>query len=254
VTNGPKYIEGVELSEAEREAIDRLLIELRDLSELARGTRRLLMSVVRNVIGREPLAASVACIHLTNRSYNDLRAAQVLAIHGYCAQSCAVTASLFDSALSAAYIGARVNRAEAWFAHADPVNPFQPTAKLAANFVSQGPKEMKGERLHRVYRELCRAKHANPTHQDRIGKRTAGERTHLFNGPDLSHSATETSRFALAHGSRIAGLAAIRVADAFALARGARTALRSELKPLREQYEAAQKLEMPGSSVAAGRP
>ena len=209
------------LGDAERDAIATANPQLKVHISLAERAHNLVGDAVRKAVGTPaasiPPARKVASLLMMQLS-NHLRCAIILSVRGYPAQTCVLTASIYEAAFAVMAIAANDKAAESWLAHDDPNRSFQEVTKLTAEglrnlmLLPQQPKPKSDltrivERNYVVYRQLCWPKHLNPMFVQRHSRRDGG-RGKLFNGPDTSDEAVKVACFALEHGAILAASAA----------------------------------------------
>ena len=151
-------------------------------------------------------------IQLLNRASNDLRCAAQIAHHGYSAQAATIVSSLYESALTAAYIGADEVLAYEWLGHENTHRSFRPAWDLAT--VIGGADEAKTKLVYAVYQGLCMPKHINPIVESQMGVEMIDGVPFLRNGPDTSEFARHVAFFSLVMGCRLIAFSIAHLVDA----------------------------------------
>jgi hypothetical protein len=149
------------------------------------------------------------------RLSNDLRGIDLLAMHGYPLQACALGASAYEVAFTIGYIGGDHGRAQVWLNHNDPTGiPWDVQTMTRDTFATLGVPDPQTQTAaaYRVYRQCCMAKHGNPFLEGRFGLQVGDGRVVMSNGPDVSEQAVRVARFAL---ELAAGAAAVTAMMSF---------------------------------------
>src|SRR5437867_2892634 len=108
-----------------------------------------------------------ARLALLAKLLSDLRAATVVALHGYAPQAAVIGSSLYETAMTATYIGTDDALARAWSDHGKtkPTEPFKSIWTLTEGVVRRLVDNNKLDAItaarYRVYSEMCLAKHNN---------------------------------------------------------------------------------------------
>ena len=92
------------------------------------------------------------------RICNDLRCVAMLTVHGYSTQALSLTASIYETAFTVAYIGNEENLAEEWLEYSDPTKPFRDAYTLTEEALTKiGVPNVKqrADNWYKVYRQLC---------------------------------------------------------------------------------------------------
>ena len=150
-----------------------------------------------------PLALKVGVGMLIKIS-NDLRAVALLAARGYPVQAATVASSLYESAVTVAYIARDDTLARAWMRHGtqDPLNSFKgvwPMTQAAVAGLHLPDAPAGAEALFKTYTQLCWAKHANSAFLLNQSYTRVGPDIEGSNGPNTSESAVRAATFALEH-------------------------------------------------------
>ena len=145
------------------------------------------------------------------RMLNDLRIISSLASKGYLVQTGTLASALYEIAWVSIYIGADIERAEAWLNHADRTKTFKGTT-TGINHIKVAIKEMfnisdeatinsRYEPEKVFYEEMCMLKHGNPIVQNELGHRKFQASDHqillLKDGPESSDQSRDKCRHIL---------------------------------------------------------
>jgi hypothetical protein len=145
------------------------------------------------------------------RISNDVRAAGLLAWHGYPLQAASQIANCHESAFTVALIGSDNDIAQTWANHDDPTAvPFgkiKDITRKALQNLNVPNVDGQTDLEYVTYRQLCWAKHANPILQKSHGVELQKGDVVFFNGPDTSEGSIRLGSYALEHSAHLAYLA-----------------------------------------------
>lgn len=145
------------------------------------------------------------------RTSNDIRAAGLLAWHGYTLQAASQIANCHESAFIVALIGSDDDLAKKWLNHDDPTTlPFGKIKAITRKALQNlNVPNLDGQTAAEcvTYSQLCWAKHANPILQKSHGVELKKGDLVFFNGPDTSEASIRLVCYALEHSAHLAYLA-----------------------------------------------
>jgi len=159
---------------------------------------------------RDVPLSQVICTSLITHLSNDLRAACLVAIRGYFAQTLTLVASLFEKAYSIAAISNDETIAQKWNAHNNPKKLFKPVKDIVREGLTNlGIKNVESQTIaeYRVYQQLCMAKHTNPLYQKPQSFEIENKNVVVTNGPMVNDNAIRSCWFALEHSAFLGYLA-----------------------------------------------
>ena len=137
---------------------------------------------------------------------SDLRAATIVAVHGYGPQAATIGSSLYETAFTTVYIGTDDGLAGEWREHgkAKPTEPFRTVWALTKGALRRlGVQDL--DRLtparYRIYSQMCLAKHNNAVMlAQHVLKQDGAGDIGLLVGPDDSERSVRTGSVVLEHG------------------------------------------------------
>jgi hypothetical protein len=202
------------LQKREKQAEAHLRGELHDHLSLAREMYNVGTDAIDLVRGNlHPYRPSAgARLALLAKLLSDLRAATVVALNGYAPQAAVIGSSLYETAMTATYIGTDDTLAQAWSKHGKtkPTEPFKTiwtlTEGVVRRFVIDNIEAITAAR-YRVYSEMCLAKHNNALFLAQHVFLKVGDDIAFVSGPDASEQAVRTASFVFAHGIALTHLA-----------------------------------------------
>jgi hypothetical protein len=193
--------------DVEAAAASALGAQIGDHVRLCQRTFELISAVLKALPERRavdtPLAWRVG-VGLLIKISNDLRAVALLAARGYPVQAATVASSLYESAVTLAYIGRDDTLAKAWARHGtqDPLNSFKGVwsmTQAAVRGLNVPDADARAEALYRTYTQLCWAKHGNSAFLLNQSYTRVGPHVEGSNGPNTSEPAVNAATFALEH-------------------------------------------------------
>src|SRR5688572_13578158 len=136
---------------------------------LCQRTFELISAVLEALPERKAVDTALAWrvgVGLLIKTSNDLRTVALLAARGYPVQAATVASSLYESAVTVAYIGQDDALAKEWVRHGqdDPLTSFRgvwPMTQAAVANLGLPDAGTRAEVLYRTYTQLCWAKHGN---------------------------------------------------------------------------------------------
>ncbi len=197
------------IESAELKAREALSVDLQELERVSMNTYNsisaTLMTVLPKPLGGVTEALQVAAALLL-RAANDLRTASILALDGYSDHALTIVASLYEIAMTIAYVSDDNSVARAWIEYDDPTRPFMPIKELTDNALRKmgaTEEDRKKSRSYLTYRQLCLAKHGNPLHQLNMAYAEEDGTVGLKNGPYVCEDTVRASTFAMEHANRL---------------------------------------------------
>lgn len=191
------------LAAAEQTAVAALATDLKDHARLAVRASNLITGVLASLpdapFNAVPQSCKV-CAGLLIKIANDLRTAALLAGRGYPVQAATIASSLYESAVTVAFIGTDDALAEAWITHgtSKPLENFKPVWKMTEAAVARtGQGADVVERLFRIYTQLCWAKHGSSLFLIHQSYTRVGSDYIASNGPNTSDPALRAAFFGL---------------------------------------------------------
>lgn len=204
------------VQDVEARAIVELAPKLRDHLALTADAFTLVAELLAAVpvapIKDLPRSLTVAT-KLLLRLSNDIRAIDLVAVHGYPVQACSLGAAAYEVAFTIGYIGGDDGRAQKWLDHDDPTSfPWDVWTMTRDTFTTLGvpDPQTQADRAYRVYRQCCMAKHGNPLLEGRFGLQVGDGRVMMSNGPNVSEQAIRVARFALELAAGASAVTAIK--------------------------------------------
>jgi hypothetical protein len=202
------------LEQREQEAGSSLQKELREHLSLARKAYNVGMDAIDLVsTSVRPYRRSAGTrLALLSKLLNDLRAATVIALHGYPTQAAVIGSSLYETAMTATFIGTDDALAQAWSDHGKttPTQSFEGVWKITEGVVRRlGIENVEAvtEARYRVYSEMCLAKHNNAPFLAAHVFQNVDDGVAFVTGPDASERAVRTAIFVFEHGIALTHLA-----------------------------------------------
>lgn len=196
------------IADAEKAAFQILNRELDQHLLLSQSASKLIGMMISAMPDRsiqEVPAAEKVAVALIIRLCNDLRSVSLLAMPGYPTQAASLTASMYETAYTVAYIASNNNLANKWICHDDPTRPFENIKRMTreglANLDAPDP-DRQAKIEYRVYSQLCMVKHANPLYQMQHGHQLINGSVVASNGPDTSEPAIRAAWYALEYSVR----------------------------------------------------
>ena len=194
--------------DVEADAASALAPHLGDHLRLCQRSFEFISRVLRALPERRLIDTPLACrvgVGLLIKISNDLRTASLLASRGYPVQAATVVSSLYESAVTVAYIRHDEALADDWMQHGteNPLTAFRGIwlmTQAAVAGLALPNSDAMTERLFKTYTQLCWAKHSNSAFlleqsYTRVGQDLVGG-----NGPSISEEAVRAGTFALEHG------------------------------------------------------
>lgn len=223
------------LGESEIKAIKSLEKEFKEHNEFSLGVYNLISEAISKlpVIAIKKLPKSrLASTLIICRISNDLRCVALLAKRGYTAQALTLAASVYEASFTVDYIADNDNIAQEWLKHNDPIKFFKEIYFLTREAVAKrdvSDVNKQADKLYKIYRQFCWAKHINPVFQ-KLRNIDLSNFT-MFTGPDTSDTSIRDGWFALEHASSSA-LTAIDSFIIYHIPELERSTLRQKLKKL----------------------